>query len=362
MLSDDLRNQVRARLDDPIAVCTTLGLVERAKRQPGGVVVCCPVHKDTVPSCSVTRGKDSTLRWKCFSCGATGDVFTLIAAVNGIDCRTNFVDVLVIGAGLAGIHIESEPEQQPRPARPAPTLIVKAPVEQTGPSDEDFAEVIAPLAHLGKLDGGHSSREVCSYLDGRGLLEAARADGWFAIAPTAGDLVCGVFGIEKVFKCGLCDERGQWRWPEHSLAIPWRNPAGIVQTIQRRHLGECDAKRRYVFPNGRGPLHPYGIERLQGLGPVALVEGAADVLAWRLQAPPSRYETPLGVPGVSGWKGDWDALVAERIVVIAYDDDDAGNREVPKLDARLRRAGVARVRRATPVRGKDWADGLRRSA
>ena len=73
MLNDELRLQVRSRLVDPVAVCTALGLVERFKRQPGGIVICCPVHKDQIPSCSVTRGKDSTLRWKCFSCSASGE-------------------------------------------------------------------------------------------------------------------------------------------------------------------------------------------------------------------------------------------------------------------------------------------------
>lgn len=360
MVSDDLPQQIRARVADPMATCQALGLAKGVKRQGGGgVLICCPVHNEKSPSCSVTFGKDRTLRWKCFACSASGDVLTLIAVVHGLNVSSDFVRVLELGADMAGIHVERERAPGPRPVpvrRPEPVAAPDA------VDDATFAKIVAPLAHLGRLDGSSTSASVCAYLDGRGLLQAAQADGWFAMAPTAGDLLCGVFGVELVARCGLVDAQGKLKWPEHTLAIPWRTPAGLVQTIQRRHLGECEAKRRYVFPTGRGPAHPYGIEHITRRGPLALVEGAMDVLAWRVGAPASRFETPLGVPGVSGWKGDWDAIVADRNVLIAYDDDDAGNREVSKLEARFRAAGAVRVGRSTPKRGKDWADGLRRSA
>lgn len=359
-MNDDLPQQIRARLADPISLCQALGFSRIKRQHGGGIWVLCPVHNEKSPSCSVTVGADRTLRWKCFSCGATGDALTLIAVINNLSTsNADFERVLEIGANLAGIHVDRERPAQPRQIAPR----WPEPVPDPDAVDNDaFAKVIAPLAHIGRLDGSLVSVDVCRYLDGRGLLQAAKADGWFAIAPTAGELVCSVFGVELVARCGLVDNSGQLRWPEHSLAIPWRTQPGVVQTIQRRHLGDCDAKRRYVFPTGRGPAQPYGIDRLTTMGPIALVEGAMDVLAWRTSASPTRYETPLGVPGVSGWKSEWDVLVTDRNVLIAYDDDEAGNREVPKLDARFRCAGVARLARATPKMGKDWADGIRRSA
>lgn len=355
MVTDDLPRIVRERLDDPMAVCSSLGLLERFKRQPGGVVIRCPVHKDRDPSCSVTVGPDRTLRWRCFACSASGDVLTLVAVVHGLDVRRDFQRVLEAAAGLAGVHLEEHHEPLPVPERPAPIP------EPPAVDAETFARVVAPLMRSGELDGRGASGPVCDYLEGRGILEAARADGWFAMSQGAGALLCDVFGVELVQRCGLVNERGELKFAEWALAIPWRTPSGVVQTIQRRHLGECDAKRRYVFPSGRGPSHPYGVERLVGIGPIAIVEGAIDVLAWRV-AGSHRYETAIGVPGVSGWKTDWDVMVKDRIVVIAYDDDTAGNREVDRLDARFRAAGAAKVRRGTPRRGKDWADGLRRSA
>ena len=356
---DDLPRIICERLDDPIALCSALGLMKRSKRQRGGVMICCPVHEDSTPSCSVTAKPDG-IGWKCFSCSAAGNALHLVAAVHGLDIKTDFVKVLQIAADLAGIRIEEEPGRE-RFVMPPPKPRAEKPKDPEAVDDETFGKVIAPLRHTGELDG-RGNAHVCDYLAGRGLLEAARADGWFSIRASAGQLLCGAFGLELVAKCGLVDAGGELKWPDHALAIPWRTPAGKIQTIQRRHLGECDPKRRYVFPTGRGPAHPFGIEHLSGRGPVSLVEGAVDVLAWRMAAGQARYETPLGVAGVSGWKSDWDVIASKRIVVIAYDDDDAGNREVSKLEARLYAAGAAVVRRATPKNTKDWAEGLRRSA
>lgn len=358
---DDLPRAIMARLDDPIALCSTLGLMKQSKRQRGGVTIRCPAHDDSSPSCSVHVGPEGTLRWKCFSCSAGGNALHLIAAVHGLDIKADFVKVLAIAADLAGIRIDDEDGRE-RVTVPPPRQRPESTKPSTNATDEDFAKVIAPLQHTGELDGRGAGAVVCDYLAGRGLLDAARADGWFSIRPSAGRMLSDMFGLELVTKCGLVDDHGELKWPDHALAIPWRTRTGEIQTIQRRHLGECDAKRRYVFPTGRGPAWPFGVEHVTGKGPVAIVEGAMDVLAWRVAAGHTRYETPIGVAGVNGWKGEWDALVPKRIVSIAYDDDDAGNREALKLTDRLYAAGAARVRRAKPASGaNDWAEGLRRA-
>lgn len=361
-MSDDMPRIIREHLVDPFALCAALGLSKGAKRQQRGVLVRCPVHQDSTPSCSVTVGADGTVRWRCFACSASGDALTLVAVTHGLDVRNDFGRVLEVAAGIAGVRLEREPgrgEPMPTP-RPQPAPTVQDP---DAVDNETFAAVVAPLMRLGALDC-RGNADVCGYLDGRGLLAVAREDGWFSIGPAAGEMLTSMFGSELVARCGLTDQSGALKWPQHTLAIPWRTRAGLVQTIQRRHLGDCDPKRRYVFPTGRGPAEPYGVDRLRTIGPIAIVEGAMDVLAWRASAPPTRYETPLGVPGVSGWKRDWDALAKGRIVSIAYDADEAGEREVTKLMNRFLDAGASRCRRVTPSApgAKDWADGLKRSA
>ena len=55
------------------------------------------------------------------------------------------------------------------------------------------------------------------------------------------------FKASKLDGNGFVIDFGDLKWPDHALAIPWRSATGKVQTIQRRHLGDCDPKRRYVI-------------------------------------------------------------------------------------------------------------------
>lgn len=360
MVSDELPRRIRERLDDPTELCRMLGLLERYKRQAGGgVLIRCPAHKDQTPSCSVTHGDGGTVRVRCFACDFTGDAITLIATAHGLDVRGDFKRVLEIGAGLAGIPIDGAVwSPEPAPERPRPV----AKVEPAAVPDSIFDAVATELQRAGALDSEvWCAQNVARYLDGRGILEWAKADGWFAMGAHSAQAL-SQFAPEILHRCGLTDADGRMHWPAHALAIPWRNARGEVQTIQRRHLGDCDAGRRYVFPTGRGPASPYGIDRLgSGKGPIAIVEGAVDVLAKRT-LDELGWTTVLGAAGVSGWRAAWDELVVDRIVVIAFDADEAGEREALKLGDRFHEAGAFGVRRATPTRGKDWAEAMRVSA
>lgn len=355
MVTDDLPRMVRERLDNPLELCRALGLLERFKRQTMGVLIRCPVHNESSPSCSVTIGQDRTVRWKCFACSASGDALTLVAAAHGLDVRSSFRDVLAIAAELAGVDMPNERHAQPRqPIQRAPA---PAPAPQL--PDSIFDSVCAVLADAGDLRRAHASH-VGEYLAGRWLRDAAMADGWFAMGPWSEPALRSSFTPAILHRCGLTDESGRLKWPSHALAIPWRNARGEIQTLQRRHLGDCEAAKRYVFPTGRGPQSPYGIERMKP-GPICIVEGAVDVLAHRLVDETGRRSV-LGSPGVSGWRQSWDALANDRVVYLAFDNDDAGHREALKLSDRFYAAGAFAVRRTTPTRGKDWAEAMRASA
>jgi hypothetical protein len=94
--------EIRARLADPLAVASLLGL--RGRRQAGGCVVLCPVHDERTPSCSITTSKSGELRVRCFSCGWAGDVFGLVGAVRGLSVRVDFSRVVQEAAELAGVE------------------------------------------------------------------------------------------------------------------------------------------------------------------------------------------------------------------------------------------------------------------
>lgn len=103
----DLREavrDVRAALADPRELCVKLKLTERAQRQATGLIVCCPVHGERNPSCSVTRGPDGTVRVRCFACDFSADAIGLVAQVLGLSTRGDgFRETVAVAAELGGL-------------------------------------------------------------------------------------------------------------------------------------------------------------------------------------------------------------------------------------------------------------------
>jgi hypothetical protein len=111
---DELVEDVKRSLLDPARVVERLGL--KGRKSSRGVTILCPVHGEKNPSCSVTPGPDRTLRVRCFSCGWTGDVLHLVAAVHGLDPRSDFRETLATAAEIAGLHDDAAALREGRPA------------------------------------------------------------------------------------------------------------------------------------------------------------------------------------------------------------------------------------------------------
>jgi hypothetical protein len=144
---DTLVEDVKRVLTDPKAVTNRLGL--KSRRSSRGVQILCPVHGEKNPSCSVIRGREGTLQVTCFSCKWTGDVLALVAAVNGLDLRSDFREVLATTAELAGMHDEARAvrDGKPPPERERPPAPVPEPERDYPPADEVRAlwETARPL-------------------------------------------------------------------------------------------------------------------------------------------------------------------------------------------------------------------------
>lgn len=59
-----------------------------SKAKPTGtnIMICCPVHAETNPSCGVTI--DAPYGWNCFGCGASGNLYTLV--MTALDLKGEF--------------------------------------------------------------------------------------------------------------------------------------------------------------------------------------------------------------------------------------------------------------------------------
>lgn len=408
-----LAREIRRRLT-PERLVTALSLGKGARRQAGGgLLVLCPSHDETTPSCSLTVGKDGTTRVRCFGCELAGDALTVVAAKFGLDPQSEFPRVLYEAGRACGVDVPFEHGAGvSRTERYVPGTLrgpKATPVPPVVPSQKDAGtEPVAPT----RLPGGGwllancpLERSVGAGLAFAGLLEEAQADGWGELPedyraerPELARGACSSNGapdpcdVDDLALARLLEhvsisgQTGALSWllqggrvshPQHRLLIPWRAPDGGVWTLQRRwaplYGDEAPPKGtpKYVFPSTqvyspRG-AYPYGIERaeLEDCAELWVVEGARDVLAVRaLAALEGRGGLAvLGLPGVARWRELAPQVLRYargRVVCVALDDDEAGNKAAVQVCRDVWRAGASKVKRSRPGRGcKDWAELLR---
>lgn len=306
---------VKRRLADPVAVAQALGLAEGARRQRGGLTILCPWHAERTPSCSLSTGQDGTLRAHCFGCGQSGDVFSLVAAVQGLNTRTDFVRVVRETAALFGLDGSAALSPSPRPPQPP---------RQPPPLTEvvSFWERCSPV---------YEAPELCLRLFDRALDPAVIADRDLArMLPPAGPLP------------RWAGRAGQsWRDSCHTLIVPLYDAAGVLQSVHARSL-HPDAD-----PKGLSPAGHSSAGLVMGC-PFARLLLAQGVPAWWRRSEPPVVIVCEGVPDFltdashyGDWEqapatlgiisGAWSEALAARIpdgcrVIVRTHSDEAGQR------------------------------------
>ena len=101
-MNNDLANEIRSKIDIVDIIGERIPLVARGKNLFG----VCPFHDDSNPSMCVSREKQI---YTCFSCHATGNVFTFIMNYEHIDFR-QALKVLgdKVGINTSSLHIEKK--------------------------------------------------------------------------------------------------------------------------------------------------------------------------------------------------------------------------------------------------------------
>ena len=352
---------LRAALADPLDVCRQLGIDVRAKRQGGGLLIACPApgHDDRGPSCSVTRGPDRTLRVRCFGCELAGDVFTLIAAVRGLDVRTDFAEVARIAGELAGIDVERTAIESALRAPPPLATPPKPP-----PPEEEvlaFWQRCAPCS----ADAG-----VAGWLRSRGLEPAAVAQLDLARALPAG-AACPRWAAYR----GDADAARPWSELGYRAIVPMFDAAGDLRSVRARYIGDGSPDAKALPPSGWGtrglvmacPVAslvlavsgwPWWAERR-----IVIAEGEPDFLTWATRPPLPRTFGVLGLGGAGQWTDEIAARIPDGAeVILRTDADDAGDAYASEIALSLRgrcsvletdAAGRAERRRARAARDAD---------
>ena len=94
MNNQALINEIRSKVDIVDIISSYVPLVQKGKNYFG----ICPFHNDNHPSMSVSRDKQI---YKCFSCGASGNVFTFLMNYEHIE----FPEALKILSDKTGVSL-----------------------------------------------------------------------------------------------------------------------------------------------------------------------------------------------------------------------------------------------------------------
>lgn len=310
------RDEIRASLNDPWRLCERLRLTERAIRQSSGLSVLCPSHNEREPSCSVTSAPDGGIRVKCHACGFSGDAFTLVAKVNGLELPRDFGKVLDLAGELAGLG--------PAPAAPRFQSSSPLPLRSMPPA----VDLESAWASLPQLDA-----EGWEYLKSRGLEEAA-------------DLCRSVPAVG-----------GPPNLSGMRFAVSLRDAAGRVVAIQARDLGPAGKHKFRVLGSSKSGVFG-NPERLSEptVKWVIGVEGLTDFLAASIAIGPMNPKAlVVGVAGVENGAAFKVLPFGDRRVVLASDADDKGDAFATDCMLDFTRRKISSVR-ARPVNAKDLCE------
>ena len=294
----------------------------KSSRARGDFWAPCPFHQEKSASFHILERQGF---YKCFGCGAQGDVFKFVQETEGV----GFMDAVKILAGEAGMTVPApSPQAQKRQDR-----------------REKLSEVLeAGLRHYRMMLGSGQGRAARDYLAGRGLTQADIDRFGLGYAPAGNDAVLRHLkgkGAEEALAidCGLCARPEDGRAPydrfRDRIVFPIRDARGRLVSLGGRAMAS-DARAKYLngpqtdlFDKGRTlyNLHEARAAAAKG-APLILAEGYMDVIAL-VRAGFGAAVAPLGTAITEDqlkllWRVSDEPIVA-------LDGDEAGLRSAYRL-------------------------------
>ncbi len=305
----------------------------------------CPFHDDHHPSFDVS---DELGRYRCWSCGAKGDIFTWVIETQKVE----FQEALEILAKQAGVKLSTKQEVKSESSK-------KRLYEQMMDSAlEYFQQTLS------------SSQEAKNYCKARGLDQEVCAHWKIGYAPREGEgsaiyLKKKGYLLQDAKALFLVEQDGQGGYYDRfrgRLMFPIFDARGAVVAFGGRALG--DGQPKYVNSSDT-PLFSkrrllYGMHEAKSfiskLNQAVLVEGYLDVIACH-RAGVKEAVASLG----TAFSEDHAKLLKKwcEKVSILYDSDKAGQDAAARASEILEKAGV-HVRVALMPEGED-PDSLLRS-
>lgn len=341
--------EVRYLLTDARQLVDALDWGAKAKPNAGGLLIRCPAHDDSDPSCGITKGKDGTLRASCHACGWTADALGMIAHAHNLSTTgDDFIEVLAIGAQIGG---DLRLEDEIRNGRPSVDLPPRNPVQPPDPEPERDYPPIIEVGQLWQLAGPISAdADAADYLRGRSICpDAATRMGLVRVISPDADLPAWA-------RC----KDGLWSKSGHRMIVRVWDSDGKLRSVRSWQLyGGAGPKR--LPPSGHKQAglvqaNAHGVRMLLGqakAGRVLICEGEPDWLTWSTRVPDG-----VAVFGIGS--GSWTPEHAKRIpkgseVLVLTHCDPAGDKYAQQVVETLPGDRV-QLWRLTGPRGVDEND------
>jgi DNA primase len=272
--------------------------------------------RDTHPSLTLLPDAN---RFKCYSCGISGDVIDFVRGVRG----GSFCEAVA--------WLEQRAGSRPVGAVPAPCAS-----PQSFLPDEAAREVYTALYQdcckmYQEMPGG-------AYLHNRGIdLEVANRCGVAEVDDPAElwGLLMARFGQERLQAAGLVSRSGRFLFGGHTLLFAYFDDGWPVYLQARDVTGQAKCKE-LSLAGLRSPV-PYNADILrQPLDHVSICEGCVDTLSAIQLGYPA-----VGIPGVTGFRAEWfERFQHVGQVHILFDNDDAGQKHAAELRTQFRRCNI----------------------
>lgn len=339
-MSEDVE-KVRARIN----IVDVVGRHVNLKKSGRGFTGLCPFHDDKNPSFSVNP---TTGTYRCWSCGAKGDVFKFVMEMD----RLSFREALETLAADAGVVLEkrsSDPDMAQRQRRDAIMQLA-----------QDF--------FVQQLSNSKMARDYCAT---RGLSPEVLSDWGLGFGPEVGDplanhLKKSGYTLQESQELFLVDKDSSGGYFDRfrsRLIFPIWDERGKLVAFGGRIIGNgipkyINSSDTPIFSKRRTL---YGMHRARNpmaqSGRAVLVEGYLDVIACH------RAGVEEAVASLGTSLSDEHALLIKKWakeVVVLYDADAAGQKAADRAEQILTAHGL-KVRIALMPEGED-PDTLLRSA
>jgi len=278
------------------------------------------VHGDRTPSMSFDPVRNSFKCWVCPEVkGSVLDLMMLAKDMSLMDAA-NYLSGQYIIAPVSERITETATEKKVTLPTPKPEI-----------TDSRRIEILNKLLELcGKIP-----EEGARYLRSRRISPKVAKQmriGFVEDYSMTTSALCDLFSKDELFASGLFNEKGNFRFYQHRLLLPYIMNGQTVY-IQARSIDPAVIPKEL---NLKGTIPcPYNYDALVNYNIVYLCEGAIDTLTLLEQGFPG-----VGIPGAGSFKNEWLPFFKGKKVYSVLDADVAGKNANERLQKIFREAEI----------------------